>query len=117
LGKRAGYSCDGALSEIDKDVADIKIDVRGLRDGIDRLDAKFEAKLGGLDSKFERKLDEGFAKVDARFDKMDERFVRIDERFSKVETSIASALVKAMLLYAALAAAMLGTMARGFQWI
>lgn len=85
------------------DVADIKVDVRALRDRNDVLNDNLSKKIDGLDAKWETK----FSGLDAKF----------DAKFDKLTGSLTSARNWALVLYIGLAAAMFGTMARGFQWI
>jgi hypothetical protein len=74
------------------DVGDIKIDLRGLRDKVDLVDAKLSEKL--------EKLAEKLAETKA-----------------SLETSIASAKIWVLLLLIGYGTAILGAMARGFGWI
>ncbi len=80
------------VAHLRTDVADIKVDVRALRDKMDTRMDRFEAKL----------------------DTMKDRMQAGD---TALMNSIASTKVWALLLYFALAAGMLGTMARGFGWV
>lgn len=74
-----------------------------LFDKIDALAANVDAKVGALDTKFDAKFNALDAKIDAKTDGL--------------KDSIAAAKVWALVLYIAFAATMLGTMARGFEWI
>jgi predicted nucleic acid-binding Zn-ribbon protein len=80
------------VAHLREDVGDIKEDVRDLR-----------------------------AKIDALRDRVDEKFDAVNAALAGLKDSlraeIAAARVWALLLYFALAAAMLGTMARGFGWL
>ena len=80
------------VAHLRSDVGEIKEDVRTLRD-----------------------------RVDALRDRMDMKFVAVNAALAAMKDSvraeIAAAKVWALLLFFALAAGMLGTMARGFGWI
>ena len=106
------------VGHIASDMADVKIDVRSLRDKFDAkfdgLDAKFDAKFDALDAKFDEKFDGLNAKFDAKIDALDAKF---DKKFDGVKDSIAKAKVWALVLYIALAGGLFGTLARGFDWI
>ena len=80
------------IAHLRTDVADIKVDMRSLRDKMDDIAKRFDSKLDAL---------------------------RYELRNSIAETKdrISAATNRAFVLYIALAAAMLGTMARGFGWI
>jgi hypothetical protein len=55
--------------------------------------------------------------VRALRDKMDDQYVRLDAKIDGLKASISTTQAWAIALYVALAAGMLGTMARGFGWI
>jgi hypothetical protein len=74
------------------DVADVKVDVRSLRDKVDDLGTQLTAKIDGLEH-------------------------RLDAKIDKLGDSLASTARWAVALYVALAATMFGTMARGFGWL
>jgi hypothetical protein len=73
-------------------VADIKVDIRTLRDKIDAMGERFDAKFDALTRRFDTKL-------------------------GALKDSIAGAKVWPLILYFALAGSMLGVMARGFGWV
>jgi septal ring factor EnvC (AmiA/AmiB activator) len=83
------------VAHLREDVADVKKDVRDLRDKLDalrdRMDEKFEAVSSTL--------------------------AAMKDSIAGVRVDIAATKVWALLLYFAFAAAMLGTMARGFGWL
>jgi hypothetical protein len=74
------------------DVTEIKADVRGLRDRMDAGNAKLAERIDAVASQLNAKID-------------------------VVKDSLAAAKTWALILYVALAATMLGTMARGFGWL
>jgi hypothetical protein len=76
------------VAHLRTDMADVKADVRALRDKMDAMTERFDGKLEAL---------------------------RVG--IGAVKDSISKATTWALLLYIALAAAMYGTMARGFGWI
>ena len=79
-----------------------------------------EARIARLESDVAHlRTDVADVKVDVRSlrDKMDALTERFDNKFDALRRSIESAKIWALLLYVALAAAMYGTMARGFGWI
>jgi len=80
------------VAHLRTDVGDIKIDLRGLRDTVDLVDAKLSEKI--------EKLAENLAATKA-----------------SLESSIASAKIWLLLLLTGYGTAMLGAMARGFGWI
>jgi hypothetical protein len=90
--------------------------------------AKLESDVSHLRadvSEIKTDLRTGFARIDTRIDrlesKFDTRFVHLDTKFDtkidKLTNLLWRAQVWALLLYIALAASMLGTMAHGFGWI
>ena len=74
------------------DMADIKTDVRSLRDKLDAVGSQLNTKIEGVETRLNAKID-------------------------GLKDSLAAAKVWALFLYITLAAAMLGTMARGFGWL
>ena len=84
-------------------VTDIKADLRGLRDRMDAGHARLSERVDAASSELHKKLDGALTQLNAKFDGLRESF--------------ASAKVWALLLYIALAAVNLGTLARGLGWI
>ncbi len=80
------------VAHLRTDVADIKVDVRSLRDKMDDMTERF-------DSKFDALRDE------------------LRNSIGDTKDRIGAATSRAFVLYIALAAAMFGTMARGFGWL
>ena len=78
------------------DMADVKAEVRSLRDRIDAMNAKLSDK------------------IDDSFNRLNDKF---EAKFQSLQESISAAKIWALVLYIALAAGMFGTMARGFGWI
>jgi hypothetical protein len=96
------------------DVADIKVDLRSLRDKSDTAYVKLADKIDAAGNRLDTKIDSLSARLDGRIDALS---TQLDAKFNPLKDSIASAKVWALALYIALAAAMLGTMARGFGWV
>jgi hypothetical protein len=79
-----------------------------------------EARIARLESDVAHlRTDVADIKVDVRSlrDKMDTLGAQLNAKIDGLKDSIAATRVWALLLYIALATAMLGTMARGFDWI
>jgi hypothetical protein len=96
------------------DIADIKVDLRSVRDKLDstaeRLDTKIDIVAVRLDSKIEA--------VAERLDKkIDGFYAKLDAKIDGVKDSIWRAEIRLFLLYVALAGGMLGVMAHGFGWL
>ncbi|HEY5569175.1 MAG TPA: hypothetical protein VIM81_18270 [Gammaproteobacteria bacterium] len=70
-----------------------------------------EARIARLES------DVAHLRTDMADVKVDGSEQRLDAKIEKLGDSLSAAKVWALALYIALAAAMLGTMARGFEWI
>jgi predicted nucleic acid-binding Zn-ribbon protein len=130
------------VAHLRTDVADIKVDLRALRDGVDARMERFETLKDGVHAGDES-LRNGIAALqrdtaqdaaslrdsiaalrqDTTKDAANLResiaALRQDtaKGASSLREEIASAKVWALLLYVALAAGMLGTMARGFGWV
>ena len=68
---------------------DVKIGI--LKDTIDDLESKVDAKFLEVDSCFKQvdlrfqQIDERFQQIDERFQQIDERFQQIDERFQQID--------------------------------
>jgi hypothetical protein len=79
-----------------------------------------EARIARLESDVSHlRSDVADIKTDVRAlrDKMDDQYVRLDAKIDGLKASISTTQAWAIALYVALAAGMLGTMARGFGWI
>ena len=84
------------VAHLRSDVGDIKVDVRAVRDKMDGMNTKLSERIDGVGAQLNAKIDSLGAQLNAKID---------------------GAKIWALALYIALAAAMFGTMARGFQWI
>jgi len=98
------------VAHLRTDVAEIKVDLRTMRD---RMDARFER----LETKFDAKLDTLHTEVQRGDAESRHNFAALREADGSLRTEIASAKIWALLLYFALAATLLGTLARGFGWV
>jgi hypothetical protein len=86
-----------------EDVADLKQDVRALRGKVDEMDQRLCGKA-----------DVGDQRLSDRIDALEQR---LGGKLDALQNAFQSAKIWALLLYIALAGAILGTMARGFNWI
>jgi hypothetical protein len=77
---------------------------------VSQLDDKMSASIASL----EEKMDGRFATVR---EEADARFSALNGKYESLNDRIASIQLWALLLYGALAATLLGTMARGFGWM
>jgi hypothetical protein len=88
---------------------------------VDGLDAKFDAKFAALDAKFDSKFEALDAESDAKFDaldaKFDAKFDGLKKDVAAIAESISKAKIWAIGLNCALAASLLGTLARALGWI
>jgi hypothetical protein len=109
-------------------VADIKADVRVLRDRVDLGNAKSLERTDSTANRLDHKFDKVASDMDAKFHRLDNRiekfgseidvqFHRVDDKMDRLAQSLAKTQVWAVLLYVAMAGGMLGTMARGFGWM
>ena len=91
------------VSHIRSDLADVKVDVRAMRNRVDDLGEKHTDRLAALDNKL--------------CTRMDALEVRLTDRMDKLERGVASAKVWALMPFIAQAAAVYGTLARTMGWI
>jgi hypothetical protein len=103
------------------DLAEVKSDVGGLRDKVDAMNVhlpqRFDNKMDAMGPRFDKKMDALGLRFDNKMDAMSLRFDVLNAKIENVKDTVAAARIWALVLYAALAAAMLGTMARGFGWL
>jgi len=120
LGGKAGFLAriarlESDVGHIQGDVADIKADLRGLRDKmdamhtglsarIDTLGASVDGKIGALDQKLDGKISAPDGRISALEERMDGRFSSLDDKYVALNNRIASAHLWALILYGALAA-------------
>jgi peptidoglycan hydrolase CwlO-like protein len=113
------------VEHIQSDVADIKADVR-------RLDQRIEQTFGTLNQKIDQtfgtlnqKIDQTFGTLDQKIDRtrgeLDQKLESLKDSQSELrlsmERSFARITLWGLTLYVALAASLLGVMAKGFGWI
>jgi hypothetical protein len=106
--------------EHQKDVSDMKIDIRRLGDKLDSIDQKLSAKIDSVDQKLSPKIESVKDSVTTLAINMEKSFANVEKRFTDVEKSFA-------VLHAArafdrvwgllMSGALLGVMARAFKWI
>ena len=87
------------VGHLRSDVTEIKVDVRNLRDRIDGSTAQLSAKIEHL------------------AEQTNTRFEGVFDKMGEIKTSIAATRTWTLTILVTLAAAMFGTMARGFGWI
>jgi hypothetical protein len=91
-------------------VTDIKADVRGLRDRMDAGHAKLADRIDGTANKLNEKIDAVTGELNKKID-------ALNGKFGDLKDSFAATKIWALLLYIALAAVNLSTLARGLGWI
>jgi hypothetical protein len=101
------------VEHIQKDVADMKIDIRRLGEKIDSVDQKFCAKIDGVDQKLSGRIDSVKDAVTALAINMEKQFASVEKSFGVLHTARAFDRVWWLLMSGAL----LGLMARAFKWI
>jgi hypothetical protein len=94
------------VEHIQKDVSDLKIDVRRLNDKIDSVDQKLSAKIDGIDQKLS-------GKIDSLKDTVSALAINMEKSFASLHAARAFDRVWWLLMSGAL----LGVMARAFKWI
>ncbi len=130
------------VEHIQKDVSDMKIDIRRLGDKIDSVDQKLSAKIDSVDQKLAAKIDSVDQKLAARIDGVDQKlaaridsvkdsvtalainmeksFANVEKQFTNVEKSFAglhAARAFDRVWWLLMSGALLGIMARAFKWI
>ena len=100
------------VQHIQSDVSDMKIDLRATNQRIDTLSEKMDTRFDTAKEEMNKRFD----KSDSRMDKADARMDRIEEKLNGILVRLESCKAGALGLYAALAAALLGVMAKGFKW-
>jgi phage shock protein A len=112
------------VENIQKDVSDMKIDIRRLGDKIDGVDQKLSAKIDGVDQKLSAKIDgvdqKLSAKVESVKDSVTTLAINMEKSFANLEKSIAAlhaARAFDRVWWLLMSGALLGVMARAFRWI
>ena len=80
------------VEHIQKDVSDMKIDIRRLGDKIDSVDQKLSAKIDGVDQRLSAKIDGVDQKLSAKIDGIDQKLSAkidgIDQKLSAKTESV-----------------------------
>ena len=123
------------VEHIQKDVSEIKVDVRRLNDKIDAVDNKLTAKIDAVEEKLTAKIDGVEEKLTAKIDGVDQRLtgkvdsvkdalatlaINMEKRFTAVEKSLGELRTARgfdRVWYLLMAAGMLSVVARAFKWI
>jgi len=127
------------VEHIQKDVSEMKVDIRRLNDKMDGIDEKLTAKIDAVDQKLTAKIDGVDQKLTAKIDGVEQRLTAkidgVDQRLTgkidslkDVLTTLAINMEKQFgmlrtarafdrVWYLLLTGAMLGVVARAFKWI
>jgi len=123
------------VEHIQKDVSDMKIDIRRLGEKIDAVDQKLTAKIDAVDQKLTAKIDAVDQKLSAKIDAVDQKLsgridsvkdavtelaINMEKQFANVEKSFGvlhTARAFDRVWWLLMSAALLGLMARAFKWI
>jgi prefoldin subunit 5 len=115
------------VEHIQKDVGDMKIDIRRLNDKVDSVDAKLLGRIDSLDKRLTDKIDSVKDSVTALAINMEKQFANVEKQFAQVQQQFAVVEKSFGVLHAArafdrvwwllMSAALLGIMARAFKWI
>lgn len=109
------------VAHVCTNVADIKVDLRSLRDKTDTMYVTLVEKIDSVAARLEGKIESDCVRLDSKIDSASDRLTSrmdaLDGKLDRLKDSLASAKIWALVLYIAFGAAMLGTMARGFGWI
>src|SRR5882757_9239796 len=97
------------VEHIQKDVSDMKIDIRRLGEKIDTVDQKLTAKIDAVDQKLTGRIDSVKDSVTALAINIEKQFANVEKSFGVLHTARAFDRVWWLLMSAAL----LGLMARG----
>jgi predicted nucleic acid-binding Zn-ribbon protein len=105
------------VEHIQKDVSEMKVDIRRLNDKMDGIDEKLTAKIDGVEQRLTAKIDgvdqRLTGKIDSLKDALTTLAINMEKQFGMLRTARAFDRV----WYLLLTGAMLGIVARGFKWI
>jgi hypothetical protein len=87
------------VQHVQKDVTDVKVDLRRVGDRLDAMNERFDGKLDAMNGRIDGKLD------------------AVNGRIDGLRAEIYSMKVWAMGMYFALAGSLLFVMAKGFKWL
>jgi predicted nucleic acid-binding Zn-ribbon protein len=116
------------VEHIQRDVSDMKVDIRRLGDKIDAVDQKLVAKIDAVDQRLTAKIDTVDAKLSPKLDGVDQRLTGKVDSLKDVVTALAinmekqfGALRTARALdrvwWLIMSGGIFGIMARAFKWI
>ena len=123
------------VEHIQKDVSEMKVDIRRLNDKIDAVDQNLTAKIDAVDAKLTAKIDAVDAKLTAKIDGVDQRLtgkidslkdaqttlaINMEKGFAAVEKSLGELRTARgfdRVWYLLMIAGILSVMARAFKWI
>ena len=123
------------VEHIQKDVSEMKVDIRRLNDKIDAVDQNLTAKIDAVDAKLTAKIDAVDAKLTAKIDGVDQRLtgkidslkdaqttlaINMEKGFAAVEKSLGELRTARgfdRVWYLLMLAGLLSVMARAFKWI
>jgi len=112
------------VEHIQKDVSEIKVDVRRLNDKIDAVDNKLTAKIDAVEEKLTAKIDgvdqRLTGKVDSVKDALATLAINMEKGFAAVEKSLGELRTARgfdRVWYLLMLAGLLSVMARAFKWI
>ena len=112
------------VEHIQKDVSDMKIDIRRLGDKIDSVDQKLSAKIDGVDQKLSAKIDGVDQKLSIKIESVKDLVtnlaINVEKQFTNVEKSFAALHADRAfdrVWWLLMSGALLGIMARAFKWI
>jgi len=116
------------VEHIQKDVSDMKVDIRRLNDKIDGVEERLTAKIDGVDQRLTAKIDGLEQKLTAKIDGVDQRQIARFDSLKDVVTALAINMEKQFgalrsarafdrVWYLLMSAALLGIMARAFKWL
>jgi len=101
------------VEHIQKDVSDMKVDIRRLGDKMDGVDQKLTAKIDGVDQRLTGKIDSLKDVVTALAINMEKQFANVEKSFGALRTARAFDRVWWLIM----SAGILSIMARAFKWI
>ena len=112
------------VEHIQKDVSEMKVDIRRLNDKIDGIDEKLTAKIDAVDEKLTAKIDgvdqRLTGKIDSLKDALTTLAINMEKGFATVEKSLGELRTARgfdRVWYLLMIAAILSVMARAFKWI
>ena len=105
------------VEHIQKDVSDMKIDIRRLGDKIDSVDQKLSAKIDGVDQKLSAKIDGVDQKLSIKIESVKDLVTNLAINVEKSFAALHAARAFDRVWWLLMSGALLGVMARAFKWI